>query len=161
MISPMRRKKSVTTKQSRYTARYPMASAHFTLTAGALTPRLLETEENVFPTMPVLSSQKGTLASHDSTPGASIRHDTSRVTRRMEAYMSFDMVELWQEPKTEQTALQAAVPAQHARLLMLRIPPILGSLFTTFLVVLIWFLEDCLLCEFNDVALGEFYPCFL
>ena len=38
--------------------------------------------------------------------------------------MSLDMVELWQEPKTEQTALQAAVPAQQARLPMLRMPPI-------------------------------------
>ena len=35
------------------------------------------------------------------------------------------MVEFMQEPNTEQTALQAAVPAQQARLLMLRIPPIL------------------------------------
>lgn len=34
------------------------------------------------------------------------------------------MVEFWQEPNTEHTALHAAVPAQQARLLMLRIPPI-------------------------------------
>lgn len=50
-------------------------------------PRLLETVERVLPTMPVLSSQKGTFASQDSTPGASMRHDTRRVTRRMEPYL--------------------------------------------------------------------------
>ena len=52
----------------------------------------------------------------------------NNIGRNFSTYMSFDMVELWQEPKTEQTALQAAVPAQHARLLMLRIPPILSAL---------------------------------
>ena len=58
-----------------------------TLTAGALMPRLPETDEMVLPMMPVLSSQKGTFASQDSTPGASMRHDTRRVTRRMEPYL--------------------------------------------------------------------------
>ena len=52
-----------------------------------MTPRLLETDVKVLPTMPVLSSQKGTLDSQDSTPGASMRQETRSVTRRMEAYL--------------------------------------------------------------------------
>lgn len=53
-----------------------------------------------------------------------MRHETTRVTSSMLAYISFERVEFMQDPKTEQTALQAAVPAQHARLPMLRRPPI-------------------------------------
>merc|ERR1719347_584949 len=95
-----------------------MASSHLILPTSPIPSRNFEASVGD-------PSQKGTLVSRSCTPGANMMQDMTTVTSSKKPYIILDAVEFLQLGHKAHPAVQAVEVKQQAKLVRLKIPPIL------------------------------------